>query len=285
MTSTATHPAPAAPRLEPYQIATGTWVVPQIEPAGPGAFASINSMVITGAEPVIVDTGTAVNRTRWLDQVFSIVEPADVRWVFVSHADRDHTGNLPAVLDACPGAVVVTSHIGMTYMRADGGVPLERMRWVNDGETFDGGDRTFAVVTPPLWDAAQTRGLYDPATGVYWAADCFASMLTHPVTDAAQLDHAFWRESLVTDGRAHNPWHALLDPAKFEAHVERSARLAPVVVASAHGPVLTGPWVEEAFELVRRFARMDAVEPMGQGVLELLVAAVAALDPQPRPMA
>jgi hypothetical protein len=159
------------------------------------------------------------------------------------------------------------------------------MRWVNDGETFDGEDRTFAVVTPPLWDAAQTRGLYDPTTGVYWAADCFSSALTHPVTDASQLDHDFWRDSLVTEGRAHAPWHTLLDPAKFDAHVERSARLQPTVVASAHGPVLTGPAIDEAFELVRQFPTMDPVEPMGQGILELIVAVVAAMEPSSQPAA
>ena len=45
----------------PYEIATDTWVVPELFPAGPDAFVPINSMVIAGAEPVIVDTGTPVN--------------------------------------------------------------------------------------------------------------------------------------------------------------------------------------------------------------------------------
>jgi flavorubredoxin len=97
-------------------------------------------MVVTGREPVIVDTGVAVNRERWLNQVFSIVDPGDVRWVFVSHADRDHIGNLEAVLAACPNAVVVTTYWGLIHMLADGTPPIERMRWVNDGESFDAGD-------------------------------------------------------------------------------------------------------------------------------------------------
>src|SRR6202035_2892537 len=103
-------------------------------------------MVIAGTEPVIVDTGCAVNRTRWLDQAFAIVDPEDIRWVFVSHGDRDHVGNFAAVLDACPHATVVSTSIGMTYMLADGAPPFERVRWVNDGESFDVGDRVLAVV-------------------------------------------------------------------------------------------------------------------------------------------
>jgi hypothetical protein len=33
----------------------------------------LNSMVIRGAEPVIVDTGTIANRAQWLDDVFGLV--------------------------------------------------------------------------------------------------------------------------------------------------------------------------------------------------------------------
>jgi hypothetical protein len=42
---------------DPYPIAHDTYVVPELFPAGPDAYVPISSMVITGAEPVLVDTG------------------------------------------------------------------------------------------------------------------------------------------------------------------------------------------------------------------------------------
>ena len=45
-----------------------------------------------------MDTGVASNRERYLEDVFSLVEPEDVRWVFLSHDDVDHTGNVNAML-------------------------------------------------------------------------------------------------------------------------------------------------------------------------------------------
>ena len=59
--------------------------------------------------------------------------------------------------------------------------------WVNDGESSDTGDRALHAVTPPPVNATGTRGLFYPSTSVYWAADCFASALTTPVTDARDL--------------------------------------------------------------------------------------------------
>ena len=62
-------------------------------------------------------------------------------------------------------------------------LPLERMRWVNPGESFDAGDRRLVAVRPPIFDAPTTRGLFDAKTGVYWAVDTFASLLPGHVTE------------------------------------------------------------------------------------------------------
>ncbi|MFF2852126.1 MBL fold metallo-hydrolase [Streptomyces sp. NPDC058001] len=69
----------------------------------------INSALLTGQEPVIIDTGSPRNRQQWLDNVLSNVEPEDVRWVFDSHEDADHTGNLETVMARCPNATLLCS--------------------------------------------------------------------------------------------------------------------------------------------------------------------------------
>ena len=60
--TTATSPSttqPASPVgvQDPYRVAPDTWVIPEIMPGQPGTFVALNSMVIAGREPVIVDTG------------------------------------------------------------------------------------------------------------------------------------------------------------------------------------------------------------------------------------
>jgi flavorubredoxin len=67
-------------------------------PPGAPAAAHMNAMLIRGAEPVVVDTGTPLNRAGYLDDLFSLVDPSDVRWVFISHDDVDHYGNLHEVM-------------------------------------------------------------------------------------------------------------------------------------------------------------------------------------------
>jgi hypothetical protein len=108
------------------------------------------------------------------------------------------------------------------------------------------------------------------------AADSFASLLTHPVTSAAELDHDFWVESFLYDNRLAIAWHTLLDPDKFDAHVAQSAGLQPSVIACAHGPVLVGRYIEKGFEMNRQLPRLDLVDQPGQLALDQMIAAIAA---------
>lgn len=71
-----------------------------------------------------------------------------------------------------------------------------------------------------------------------------------------------------------SPWHQWLDPVAYNRHVDTVEALKPEVVASAHGPVLRGVAVHDAF--VRALAGQARVVPPGQALLdELLSSAIA----------
>lgn len=274
--------APTSIVPDPYCVAKDTWVIPEVFPAAPGTFVPINSLVIAGPEPVIVDTGTHLNRRRWFDKVFSIVDPDDVRWVYLSHDDHDHVGNLLPVLDACPRSTLVTTWFALERLRGDFDLPMHRMRWVNDGESLDVGDRTLVSLVPPIFDSPTTRGLFDARTGVYWAVDAFASLLTDPaVVDTAQLEAGFWEETLLHSNRMISPWHTFVDPAKFDRHVDKVATLPITAIASAHSAAVRGQNVSEAMRLIRQVARMDAAPLPTQTDLEMILASLAPSAGQP----
>lgn len=257
---------------DPYRIALDTWVIPEILPAAPGTVVPVNSLVITGAEPVIVDTGNELSREAWLNAAFSLVDPADVRWVFLSHDDHDHVGNLLPVLEACPNATLVTNWFTVERLQRALPLPLDRMRWVNPGDSFEAGDRTLTAVLPPVWDSPTTRGLYDSTSGVFWAVDSFACLLQGHVTDTGDIPADLYRESFLFSNRVGAPWHTLLDIDKFDRHVDAVQALGMTTVASAHATTLRGPDLAEAFRLIRQIARMDAVQLPGQDALNAILA-------------
>jgi flavorubredoxin len=248
------------PRQTPLEVAPDTFVVRALAPSIGGTWTNLNSMVIRASEAVIVDTGMVTNRALWFDDVFSLVTPDDVRWIFVTHIDGDHAGNLVEALDRCPNASVVTSRAESFRVWACLGVPFERMRMVNNGETFDVGNRKLRAVRPPVYDSPYTRGLFDPATGVYYASDAFcAPMPQVPVDWVDEIPGPMWAESMA---RFHHislcPWLSLVDRALFQAEVDKLASLDIGVIAGAHTPAIRGSAVQHAF---RQLAELPSYCP------------------------
>src|SRR4051794_542514 len=140
-------------RLAPTEIAPETFLIHDHEGEGTApVVVALNSLVIRAAEPVVVDTGMAENREQYLADVFGLVDPDDVRWVFISHDDVDHTGNVNALMDACPNATLVVNWFMTERMGQSLAVPPTRQRWIDDGGAFDAGDRTLSRGRPPTFD-------------------------------------------------------------------------------------------------------------------------------------
>jgi flavorubredoxin len=258
---------------EPYRVAPDTWVIPEIVSGPPGLIVPMNSMVITAAEPVIVDTGNALSRAEWLEAAFSIVEPEDVRWVFLSHDDHDHSGNLATVLELCRNATLVTTQFTVERVVRAIELPMDRMRWVNSGEHFDVGDRTLVAMRPPVFDSPVTRGLFDTKTGVYWAVDTFATALPGHLVDTSDMPADEWAEFMLLFNRMVSPWHTLLDDAKFNSYVDDVVSLGITTVASGHSGALSGERLAEAFRLIRTLPSLPAAPLLGQPDLEAILAA------------
>ncbi|SEC23072.1 MBL fold metallo-hydrolase [Streptomyces sp. TLI_105] len=273
--------------LQPYRIAEETFVIPWALEAPPVGHFPMNSMVIRGAEPILVDTGAPAVRSQWLEAAWSVVDPLDVRWVFLTHDDRDHAGNLLAALAACPNATLLTTWFSLGRMAEEWETPINRCRFMTDGDTVEVGDRTLVAKRPPLYDNPTTRALFDTKTGVLWAVDTFATNVPAPLPETAGLSAEEFRDGQLFGGRLVSPWVALTDEQKFGAVVEDFQRLGAEVVAGCHTPVLRGPHIAEAFDLLRRLPGMPTWTEFTQADLDQWMAMAESSVPpeQPRPSA
>ncbi len=267
--------SPPIPASDPVLVAPDTWLIPNLAAAGPDRYLPVNSLLVRGGEPVVVDTGAPVHRQRWLEQVFSLVDPEDVRWIFLSHDDGDHVGGLADALAMCPSATLVTNSFATERLALQGALPLKRLRWLEPGDSFVAGDRRLRLVLPPIFDGPTTRGLFDERTGVLWSVDSFAALTTGAVHQRDDIPDELYDESFALLNSLVSPWHQWLDPVRYGQHVASVADLQPAAVASAHGPVLTGDAIGDAFDRVRAMAGAPRVMPPGQSALDELIAATA----------
>ena len=148
-----------------------TWRFPGI------GFLPVNAFVLHAAEPVVVDTGLGLPDRDFIATLGSVIDPADVRWIWLTHPDRDHTGGLFDLLDAAPHARVVTTFLGVGIMSTERPLPMDRVYLLNPGQSLDVGDRTLRAFRPPLFDNPATVGFYDDGHGRCFSSDCFGAAL------------------------------------------------------------------------------------------------------------
>src|SRR5690349_19020328 len=136
-------------------------------------FLPVNAFVLHAEQPVVMDTGLSLPDRNFVKSLSEVMDPADVRWIWLTHPDRDHTGGIFDLLVAAPDARLVTTFVGAGIMSCERPLPMDRLYLLNPGQSLDVGDRTLTGFRPPLFDNPATVGFFDDSTGVCFSSDCF----------------------------------------------------------------------------------------------------------------
>jgi flavorubredoxin len=169
-----------------HQIAPDTTSLSSYFPLPGLGLLPVNAFVIKAAEPVLVDTGLSALRQPFLQALAQTIDPEAIRWIWLSHMDADHLGNLEEVLAIAPQAKVVTNFLGMGKMMLRH-FDVSRVQLLEPGMTIDAGDRKLVPLKPAYYDAPETVGFFDTRTRVLFAADAFGALLQEPQDEAAAI--------------------------------------------------------------------------------------------------
>jgi hypothetical protein len=71
------------------------------------------------------------------------------------------------------------------------------------------------------------------------------------------------------------PWLSILDPQKYGRFVDTVQGLDITTIASAHSPVIEGPYIERAFNRIRQLPGLDPPTLPDQSVLDQVIAATS----------
>ena len=220
-------------------VATDTESIVSYYPIPGYGMLPVNAFLIRSVQPVLVDTGVGVLKDAFMDNLRSLIPLEDLRWLWLTHTDADHMGNLPQVLTEAPNLRVITTFLGMGKMLLHQ-LPVDRVFLLNPGQYLDLGDRRFVAVRPPSFDAPETTGFFDTRTRVLFSADCFGALMKEPAEAAADMNPSDLREGLVTWTTVDSPWLHMVDGDKFGRSLDVVRRLEPSVILSHHLPPAAG---------------------------------------------
>jgi glyoxylase-like metal-dependent hydrolase (beta-lactamase superfamily II) len=199
----------------------------------------VNSFLIRGAQPTLIDTGLAGLRDDFMHNLRALIDPRDIRWIWLTHTDPDHVGNLATVLAEAPRARVVTTYLGMGKLGLLG-QPVDRAYLVNPGQRLDAGERQLVAIRPPTFDAPETTGLLDTKTRAFFSADSFGALMQGPAERANEISPAALRDGVITWATVDAPWLDILDEHKHDGALDAVRGIAPTSILGGHLPPATG---------------------------------------------
>ncbi|MFA7764049.1 MBL fold metallo-hydrolase [Streptomyces sp. NPDC048723] len=238
-------------------------------------FLPINSFVLHAEQPVVVDTGLGLPDRDFLGTLGSVIDPADVRWIWLTHPDRDHTGGLFALLEAAPGARLVTTFLGAGIMSTERPLPMDRVYFLNPGQSLDVGDRTLHAFRPPLFDNPATVGFYDDRSRTCFSSDCFGGPMPSAdiatSTDVGQVPAEDLRAAQRLWASVDSPWVQMVDPDRFLSTVDPLRSMDPQTILCTHLP----PAVGLTTQFIDTIAAVPGLDPFtgpDQAALEQMLA-------------
>jgi glyoxylase-like metal-dependent hydrolase (beta-lactamase superfamily II) len=247
----------------------------QAEVPGLG-FLPVNAFVIHAEQPLVVDTGLSTPDTGFMDALGSVVDPADVKWIWLTHPDRDHTGGLFELLEAAPQARVITTFIGVGIMSTERPLPLDRVYLLNPGQSLSLGDRTITAVRPPLFDSPATVGFFDDRSRTLVASDCFGAPLHTSelagASDVSDVPADDLRSGQLLWAAIDSPWVHTTDTNRYQATVEPLRAMDPDLILSSHLPPATRSRTAELMDMLLAAPGAEPFVGPDQRALEELLA-------------
>jgi flavorubredoxin len=232
----------------------------------------VNAFVLHGDEPILVDTGPVIESDDFMATLRKVVDPADLRWIWLTHTDFDHIGSLHRLLEENPQIRVITTFLGVGIMSLAAPLPMDRINLVNPGTEVTLGGRTLAALRPPAFDNPVTTGFYDTTSKTLVSADCFGALLSEVPDRADELSEEALRQGQVFWATVDSPWLHRVDRSVLAADLDALKALQPELVLSSHLPAAPGTMIDRLTASL--LAAPDATPFVGpdQSALEAMLA-------------
>ena len=194
---------------------------------------SYNAYLVRGSEKTALVDTVDPSMSRVLLSHLQGVPQIDL--VIAQHAEQDHSGSIPIVLDRYPKAAVVTTPKGKGMLTGLMPIAEERIITVEDGETLSLGDKTLKFVHLPWVHWPETMLTYLQEDRILFTCDLFGS---HLATDDL---YAVDEERVFKAARRYYAEIMMPLRSMILRNLPKIEALDVAVIAPSHGPLYDKP--------------------------------------------
>ncbi len=196
---------------------------------------SYNAYIIKGSEKTaLIDTVDPEKEMELLANLHELgIEKID--YIITNHAEQDHSGAIPLILEHYPEAVVVTNQKCKSFEIDHLYIPDSKFKVIHDGDTLSLGDKTLKFIMTPWVHWPETMVTYLEEDNILFSCDFFGSHYASSKLFAED-------NPKVVEG-AKRYYAEIMMPfrAIIRKNIEKLSDLDIKMIAPSHGPIYKNP--------------------------------------------
>jgi flavorubredoxin len=190
-----------------------------------------NAYLIVGSEKkALIDTANPGFEKELEEKISKVVNPTEIDFVVMNHAEPDHAGSIPYVMSINGKAKLVTSTKGAKMAQTFYHVPEDRIIAVRDGESLSLGDKTLRFIEAPMLHWPETMFTYLVEDKILFPCDFFGSHVAQGVYDDEVEDLLVFAQRYF--GEIMMPFKSMGQKA-----LEKIKTFDIRLIAPSHGPI------------------------------------------------
>jgi flavorubredoxin len=194
-----------------------------------------NSYLIVGSEKkALIDTTNPGFEKEWEGKISRVLDPADVDYVIMNHAEPDHAGSIPHIMAINGKTKLVTTNRGAKMAQIFFNVPENRIKIVADGETLELGGKTLKFIEAPMLHWPETMFTYLVEEKILFPCDFFGAHVAQGLYDDEIEDLLVFAQRYY--GEIMMPFNSSGQKA-----MEKIKNLEIKLIAPSHGPIYRNP--------------------------------------------
>jgi len=196
--------------------------------------STYNAYLILADKPTLIDTVRAPFRDEMMARIASVITPCDIQYIVSNHAEMDHSGCLPEVIDAIGPEKVFTSVMGTKTLREIFHRELSLIP-LKDGDQVSLGNMTLSFLETRMLHWPDSMFSYLAEEQVLFSQDAFGMHLASSQRFDDEVDPAILRyEAATYFANILTPYAPLI--TKLLSRV-LAAGMNFSIIAPDHGPI------------------------------------------------
>ena len=193
--------------------------------------------------PLMFDAGSHIHRGQIIKHLKELLGNTSPGFVFLTHTELPHTGNLSAIFEEWPETKLVVSSAILPHVELPWWVKEDQIQYGYAGTDNDYGGRRISFSDGILKDQPGTHWMFDEKVGVMFTADAFGYLF--PKDADAKIDDEL-TDGIPTDWfqRYHEGafrFLPMVDGAKINADVAKVFDKRKInIIAPTHGNAIRG---------------------------------------------